>query len=132
MDLSSKSASDCSHDYLCCLFHAIEKSSWRLEKVRISLSAKLAHDSSSRKLAAIDFVGAALALGGSIVFVVGIRLEKGLAAFADLLVARPDLGWRELFVGFASCNCNARCWLRGLRHIHSMAMEGHFEASDTS
>lgn len=76
MDIPLEPLPQCLYDWMRLLLYAIEKSSRRLEEVSITIP-DVVLSNNCRKVAAVDFFGAFLALGGSAVVVVHkLRLFK--------------------------------------------------------
>jgi hypothetical protein len=122
MDISIESLPLCFDCRMCHLLHAAEKGVRRLEAVSTRrLGEIFAH--SARKVAAIDFFGAVLALAGSTLLVVCSLPPSTIPIFTKL--ARLDLGWPRLCLELGSgCgNTGSRC--RGLSAVHHLAMERH-------
>jgi hypothetical protein len=107
---------------MCLSLHAAEEGARGLEAVsKRKFGPIVAH--SGRKVAAIDFFGAFLALAGSTLIVV---CSSTVAAMRMLTrPARFDVGWKRVRLALGSCCCNTGCRRRGLSAVHRLAMEGH-------
>lgn len=92
MDLPPQSSIVHHYRLLCCFFHALEKSGRGLEKVNHLHTLWRIPLTGNRKLKAIDFFGAFLALGGSAVLVVGAH-HDGSDTLSRLISAKLGLTW---------------------------------------
>lgn len=72
MDISPQSAIDDHHSHWCHIFHATEEGGRELEEVMYWNLSGLLMLMMSRKVQAVDFIGAFLALGGSTLIVVSL------------------------------------------------------------
>jgi hypothetical protein len=122
MDLPAEPFPLCFNRRMCLLLHAAKEGARELETVSTRMiGTMVAH--SVRKVAAIDFFGAFLALAGSTLLVV---CSSTLAAMRMLTKqARFDMGWQRVRLALGSCYCNTGSRRCRLSVVHHLAMERH-------